>query len=116
MQLESPVAVHRPVTVTPTQPLAWKLPYAVSVALKSKKKKKKKFKFFLKKKRFTKKHWTILKLESKAGQGEESDQLKDHETFKSFITLFQKYLEENFKSESENVSHYIEDSILFLYI
>ena len=38
MQLESPVAVHRPVTVTPTQPLAWKLPYAVSVALKSKKK------------------------------------------------------------------------------
>ena len=33
---------HRPAAVALIQPLAWELPYAASVALKSKKKKKKK--------------------------------------------------------------------------
>ena len=36
----------RPVATAPIQPLAWELPYAVGVALKSKKKKKKIKKFF----------------------------------------------------------------------
>ena len=33
---------YRPAAVAPIQPRAWKLPYAVGVALRSKKKKKKK--------------------------------------------------------------------------
>ena len=33
---------HRPAAVVPILPLAWELPYAMGVALKSKKKKKKK--------------------------------------------------------------------------
>ena len=33
---------HRPVAIAPIRPLAWELPYATSVALKSKSKKKKK--------------------------------------------------------------------------
>ena len=33
---------RRPVAAAPTQPLAWELPYAMGLALKSKKKKKKK--------------------------------------------------------------------------
>ena len=32
---------HRPATVAPIQPLAWELPYATGVALKTKKKERK---------------------------------------------------------------------------
>ena len=42
---------HRPAAVAPIQPLAWELPYAKSVALKSKKKKKKKKKERMKKRK-----------------------------------------------------------------
>ena len=35
------VAVHRPAAAAAVQPLAWKLPYAASAALKKQKKKKK---------------------------------------------------------------------------